>query len=52
MFATDTGFGHRWKGEGNKTCFPWIQGTSVAGYWKMRDIFGTLDLDEIEKRYF
>ena len=52
MFATDTGFGHRWKGEGNKTCFPWIQGTSVAGYWKMRDIFGTLDFDEIEKRYF
>ncbi len=52
MFATDTGFGHRWKGEGNKTCFPWIQGVSVGGYWKMKDLFKTLDFDEIEKKYF
>lgn len=52
MFATDTGFGHRWKGEGNKTCFPWIQAVAIKGYWTLKDRFNTTDFDEIEKKYF
>lgn len=45
-----TSFGHRWKGEGNKTCLPWIPGTAVFNYWKMRDRFGTVDFAELRKR--
>ena len=52
MFAADTGFGHRWKGEGNKTCFPWIQAVALKGYWSLKDRFHTTDFDEIEKQYF
>ncbi len=40
----------RWKGEGNKTCLPWIPGTAVFNYWKMRDRFGTVDFAELRKR--
>ncbi|HZQ10595.1 MAG TPA: hypothetical protein VFD70_28710 [Anaerolineae bacterium] len=46
----ETGFGHRWKGEGNKTCLPWIPGTAVFNYWKMHDRFGTVDFAELRKR--
>lgn len=52
MFAADTGFGHRWKGEGNKTCFPWIQGVALKGYWELLDRFKTHDFDEIKEKYF
>lgn len=50
MFADNTGFGHRWKGEGNKTCFPWISAVGLKGYWELQDRFGTTDFNEIEKR--
>lgn len=52
MFADDTGFGHRWKGEGNKTCFPWIPAVALKGYWELKDQFGTTDFDKIEKQFF
>ena len=52
MFATDTGFGHRLKGEGNKTCFPWINAVGVKAYWNMLDRFQTLDFDSIHQTYF
>jgi len=42
-----TEFGHRWKGEGNKTCFPWIPAVAVFGYWQMMDRYGTVDFDTI-----
>lgn len=47
MFSSDTGFGNRLKGEGNKTCFSWINATGVKGYWALLDRFGTTDFDEI-----
>jgi hypothetical protein len=46
----DTGFGHRWKGEGNKTCLPWITGTAVSNYWNMRDRFGTVEFSDLRRR--
>ena len=52
MFADDTGFGRRWKGEGNKTCFPWIQAVALNGYWSLIDTFGTADFDDICKKHF
>ena len=52
MFAADTGFGYRLKGEGNKTCFPWINAVGVKAYWAMLDRFNSVDFDEIEKKFF
>ena len=52
MFASDTGFGNRLKGEGNKTCFPWIQACAVKGYWTLLDKFGTTDFDDIYEKNF
>ena len=52
MFAPETGFGHRWKGEGNKTCFPWIQAVALKGYWGLMDQFGTTDFEKIERENF
>lgn len=49
MFG-DTGFGKRWKGEGNKTCFPWIPAVAVSCYWKLMDIFGTADFNAIKNK--
>jgi hypothetical protein len=43
----ETGFGHRWKGEGNKTCFPWIPAVAMACHWKLMDRYGTADLAAI-----
>jgi len=48
----DTQFGHRLKGEGNKTCFPWIPAVAVYAYWKMLDNWGTVDFDLIRKKLF
>ena len=45
----DTGFGHRWKGEGNKTCYPWISAVALISYWNMLDQFGTADFDQLKK---
>ena len=52
MFAADTGFGYRLKGEGNKTCFPWINAVGMKAYWAMKDRFGSVDFEEIENKYF
>lgn len=52
MFAADTGFGNRLKGEGNKTCFPWINAVGVKAYWSLLDRFGTTDFAEIRRKYF
>ncbi|PZE22836.1 hypothetical protein [Paenibacillus xerothermodurans] len=49
MFG-DTGFGRRWKGEGNKTCFPWIPAVAVHCYWKLYDQFGTADFTRIREQ--
>ncbi|MCJ7840698.1 hypothetical protein MUB24_07205 [Lederbergia sp. NSJ-179] len=49
MFG-DTGFGKRWKGEGNKTCFPWIPAVAVSCYWKLIDQFGTADFKAIKAK--
>lgn len=47
MFG-DTGFGKRWKGEGNKTCFPWINAVALSCYWKLIDNYGTTDFKFIK----
>lgn len=52
MFDDNTGFGHRWKGEGNKTCFPWVQAVALRGYWALLDHFGTTDFDKICNKHF
>lgn len=52
MFSPDTGFGNRLKGEGNKTCFPWINAVGVKAYWSLLDRFGTTDFPEIYFKYF
>lgn len=52
MFSADTGFGYRLKGEGNKTCFPWINAVGVKAFWALKDRFGTTDFERIEKEYF
>jgi hypothetical protein len=49
IFA-DTGFGGRGKGEGNKTCFPWIPAVAIGAYWRLLDDHGTADLGEIRAR--
>lgn len=52
MFSADTGFGNRLKGEGNKTCFPWINAVGVKAYWSLLDRFATTDISEIREKYF
>ena len=52
MFSADKGFGNRLKGEGNKTCFPWINAVGVKAYWSLLDRFGTTDFGEIRDKYF
>jgi hypothetical protein len=49
MFG-DTGFGKRWKGEGNKTCFPWIAAVAVHAYWRLKDMYGTVDFELIKNK--
>jgi hypothetical protein len=49
MFG-DTGFGRRWKGEGNKTCFPWIAAVAVHAYWRLKDLYGTADFSVIREK--
>jgi len=46
MFG-ETGFGHRNKGEGNKTCFPWINAVAMYCYWALIDRFGSADFSAI-----
>ncbi len=51
VFNDNAGFGHRWKGEGNKTCYPWISAVALISYWNMKDRFGTADFTELKKQY-
>lgn len=39
-----TDFGDRGKGEGNKTCFPWISAVTVWAYQELLARYGTCDL--------
>lgn len=41
---TGTGFGGRGKGEGNKTCLPWISAVGIDAYSECMRRFGTVDL--------
>lgn len=43
----ETAFGRRWKGEGNKTCFPWLAAVAMACHWRLQDWFGTISPTEI-----
>ena len=47
---TETAFGGRGKGEGNKTCLPWIAAVSVHAHQEMLARFGTAEISEIAKR--
>jgi hypothetical protein len=49
MFA-ETGFGGRGKGEGNKTCLPWISAVSLYAYEEMMARYGTTDIAAIAMR--
>jgi hypothetical protein len=50
MFANDNGFGDRRKGEGNKTCLPWISAVTVwAGNELMRR-YGTTDFAKLRRQ--
>lgn len=51
MFAADTGFGGRSKGEGNKTCLPWISAVTVWAGEEIKQRFGTLDFAELRKQF-
>jgi len=46
MFG-ETGFGGRAKGEGNKTCLPWISAVSVHAFEEMIAQYGTTDIAAI-----
>jgi hypothetical protein len=49
MFSEDTGFGGRRKGEGNKTCLPWISAVTVWAGEEIKRRFGTVDFDIIRQ---
>lgn len=49
MFA-DTGFGGRGKGEGNKTCLPWISAVGAHAHEDMIARFGTTDIATLLER--
>ncbi|WP_143517615.1 hypothetical protein [Pseudonocardia sp. MH-G8] len=49
MFA-GTGFGGRGKGEGNKTCLPWISAVAIQAHTEMIARFGTTDVAAVRKR--
>lgn len=50
IFADETGFGGRRKGEGNKTCLPWISAVTVWAGEEMKRRFGTQDFDLLRAR--
>ena len=49
MFGEETGFGGRRKGEGNKTCLPWIGAVTVACGGELRKRFGCADLQVLRE---
>lgn len=40
----ETGFGGRRKGEGNKTCFPWISAATIWAHQELLGRYGTADV--------
>lgn len=42
-----TTFGGRAKGEGNRTCFPWVAAVAMACYLRLLDTMGTTDLSRV-----
>ncbi|KAF7169311.1 hypothetical protein CNMCM6106_004223 [Aspergillus hiratsukae] len=50
MFANDNGFGDRRKGEGNKTCLPWISAVTVWAGNELRKRFGTTDFAKLRQQ--
>ncbi|GAW50923.1 MULTISPECIES: hypothetical protein [unclassified Nocardioides] len=46
----DTAFGDRGKGEGNKTCFPWIPAVAMSCYWKLVDRYGSADMEQVRSQ--
>ena len=50
MFG-DTAFGGRGKGEGNKTCLPWIAAVAIDSYQQLRERYGTSEISEIRLRF-
>ncbi|HYY30487.1 MAG TPA: hypothetical protein VE860_21300 [Chthoniobacterales bacterium] len=48
---SDTAFGGRGKGEGNKTCLPWIAAVAVDAYNELRERYGTSDITEIRRSH-
>lgn len=49
MFA-GTGFGDRGKGEGNKTCFPWISAVTIWAHQELMQRYGTDDITTLAAR--
>ena len=47
---TGTGFGGRGKGEGNKTCLPWIAAVAVYAHHELLEHFGIGNIAEIRLR--
>ena len=39
-----TAFGGRGKGEGNKTCYPWISAVGIWSYQELMARYGTADI--------
>lgn len=50
MFADDNGFGGRRKGEGNKTCLPWISAVTVWAGNELTRRFGTIDFATLRRQ--
>jgi hypothetical protein len=44
---TGTEFGGRGKGEGNKTCFPWISAVTIWTYQEMMARYGTVAVQSL-----
>lgn len=49
MFS-ETAFGGRGKGEGNKTCFPWVPAVAVNGQLELQERYGVSSVADIARR--
>lgn len=47
----DTAFGGRGKGEGNKTCFPWLPAVAMTCYLGLTDAYGTARIASIRDEH-
>jgi hypothetical protein len=46
----DTAFGGRGKGEGNKTCLPWIAAVAIQSHYELLERYGTCEIAAIAAR--